>query len=138
MKEYWFEEISLGLSESFQVEITQEMMDKFREISSDVNPLHNDTEFAKARGYEDRVVYGMLIASQISTLGGVYLPGKYCLIHGVEIDFTRPVYVGDKLTISGTVKEIHESVRRLTIKFVIKNQTGKTVSKGILKAGCME
>lgn len=113
------------------------MMDKFRDISGDVNPLHNDTEFAKARGYEDRVVYGMLIASQISTLGGVYLPGKYCLIHGVEIDFARPVYIGDKLTISGTVKEIHESVRRLTIKFVIRNQTGKTVSKGILKAGCM-
>lgn len=113
MKEYRFEEISLGLSESFQVEITRE-----RWISSgiygDVNPLHNDTEFAKARGYEDRVVYGMLIASQISTLGGVYLPGKYCLIHGVEIDFARPVYIGDKLTISGTVKEIHESVRRLT------------------------
>ena len=126
MKEYRFEEISLGLSESFQVEITREMMDKFRDISGDVNPLHNDTEFAKARGYEDRVVYGMLIASQ-----------KYCLIHGVEIDFARPVYIGDKLTISGTVKEIHESVRRLTIKFVIRNQTGKTVSKGILKAGCM-
>ena len=82
MKEYRFEEISLGLSESFEVEITREMMDKFQDISGDVNPLHNDTEFAKVRGYEDRVVYGMLIASQISTLGGVYLPGKYCLIHG--------------------------------------------------------
>lgn len=33
MKEYRFEEISLGLSESFQVEITREMMDKFRDIS---------------------------------------------------------------------------------------------------------
>ena len=55
----------------------------------------------------------------------------------MEIDFARPVYIGDKLTISGTVKEIHESVRRLTIKFVIRNQTGKTVLKGILKAGCM-
>lgn len=57
----------------------------------------------------------------------------------MEIDFAHPVYIGDKLTISGTVKEIHESVRRLTIKFVIKNQTGKNcISKGILKAGCME
>ena len=55
MKEYRFEEISLGLSESFQVEITREMMEKFRDISGDVNPLHNDTEFAKARGYEDRI-----------------------------------------------------------------------------------
>ena len=51
MKEYRFEEISLGLSESFQVEITREMMEKFRDISGDVNPLHNDTEFAKARSH---------------------------------------------------------------------------------------
>ena len=44
MKEYRFEEISLGLSESFEVEITREMMDKFQDISGDVNPLHSDTE----------------------------------------------------------------------------------------------
>ena len=54
MKEYRFEEISLGLSESFEVEITREMMDKFQDISGDVNPLHNDTEFAKS---ETRIIF---------------------------------------------------------------------------------
>ena len=137
MNEYRFEDIYVGMEEAFRVTITEEMMSHFTEITGDINPLHNDEDFAKAMHHPSRVVYGMLTASFISTLGGVYLPGKYCLIQGVEVKFAKPVYIGDVLLVSGKVTELHESVGQLTIKVTIKNQDGTTVCKGKLKAGVM-
>ena len=94
MNEYKMSDLAVGMTESFSKKITAEMMEKFYEISGDENPLHRDAEFARTKGFEDRVVYGMLTASLISTLGGVYLPGKYCLIQGVETKFLKPVFIG--------------------------------------------
>ena len=76
------------------------MLEKFRDITSDVNPLHNDEAYAKERGYGGRVVFGMLCAGFYSTLAGVYLPGEHCLLHEVETKFKKPVFIGDTLTVS--------------------------------------
>ena len=101
MNEYTFDEIAVGDSESFSVTVTTEMMDRFRVDTGDINPLHNDESFALERGYTGRVAYGMLTASFLSTLAGVYMPGKWCLIQHVERDFPKPVYPGDTLTVTG-------------------------------------
>ena len=130
MKEYRFEDLYIGLTESFEVEITEEMMNSFLNVTGDENPLHNDKEFAKKQGYDNKVVYGMLTSSFVSKLVGVYLPGKYCLLQGLEAKYLRPVYDGDMLTISGTIDELHESVKRAVVKFAIINQHGKKVVKG--------
>lgn len=137
MNEYRFDDLQPGMEESFRKEITTEMMEAFRQLSGDINPLHCEVDFARERGYRDRVVYGMLTASLISTLGGVFLPGKYCLIQGVETKFTRPVYVGDVLTVTGKVAELHENVNQIKIQVTIANQNGEKVCKGILKAGIL-
>ena len=133
MNHYQFEELLPGVSESFSVEITQKMMEQFLSITNDENPLHTDEAFARARGYEGRVVYGMLTGSFLSTLAGMYLPGKYSLIHSMESKFLRPVYVVDTLTISGTVKEKEDAYRMLILALLIKNQNGEKVSKGTMQ-----
>lgn len=80
----------------------------------------------------------MLTASLISTLGGCYLPGKYCLIQGVEIRFAKPVFIGDTLEVIGEVSKVDKDLRYLEIKLTIKNQRGEKVLRGILKAGVMD
>ncbi len=138
MNEYRFEDLTIGLSESFEHVITEEEMTAFCNITGDINPLHCDSPFANEHGFENRVVYGMLTATLISTLGGVYLPGKYCLIQQVEIKFVAPVYIGDTLTVKGEVKELNESVRQAVIKVEIRNQEGKKVVRGNLYVGFLE
>ncbi len=113
-------------------------MQKFLTITGDVNPLHNDEMFAVEHGFEKPIVYGMLTASLISTLGGVYLPGELCLIQQIEVKFVAPVYIGDVLTVIGTIKEMSKSVRQAVIKVEIKNQKGKKVLKGNLYVGFVE
>ncbi len=133
MKEYTYDEVKVGLEESFQVTITEKMMEQFLQITGDENPLHRNAEYAQSRNYADKVVYGMLSASFYSTLAGMYLPGKYSLIHSMESKFLRPVYVGDTLTISGTVKEKEDAYRMLILALLIKNQNGEKVSKGTMQ-----
>ena len=135
MNHYTLADMQPGLTESFTVTVTQEMMDAFLGITGDCSPIHVDEEYAKGRGYPGRVVYGMLGASFFSTLAGVYLPGEHCLLHGVECKFARPVFVGDTLTISGTVTHVSEAVSEAEIKATITNQEGKKVTRGIIRAG---
>ena len=139
MNEYKFKDIKIGLEEKFQVSITEEMVEAFCKITGDVNPLHRDLEYAKSKGYQEKVVYGMLTSSFLSTLAGVYLPGKYSLIHSVEILFKKPVLISDSpLTIKGKVTEINEVFKQFTINFEILNNKDKKVSRGIMKVGILD
>lgn len=135
MNNYKFEDLKIGISESFSVTITEEMMDSFLSLSGDENPLHVNKEFAVSQGYSDRVVYGLLTTSFISKLIGVLLPGRYCLLHGIELKYSKPVYVGDILIVRGMVDELHKSVQRMTLKIEIINQDEKKVVKGKVEIG---
>ena len=138
MNEYKISDIFVGMKETFSATITEEMMQKFYDITFDENPLHTSDIFARERGFDNKVVYGMLTASMISTLGGCYLPGKYCIIQGVEIKFVKPVFVGDELVISGEVTKVEYDLRYLEIKVTIKNQKGEKVLRSLLKAGVID
>ena len=138
MNSYKFVDINVGLEESFSVRVSSEKLDKFLKISGDINPLHTDAEYSKSKGFSDRVVYGMLTSSFFSTLVGVYLPGKYCILQGVDIQFSTPVYIDDILTITGKVSYINEAYKQLEIKAVIINQDNKKVSKATIKVGVMD
>lgn len=137
MREYTFDEIEVGLTESFTAKITTEMEDMFRAITGDENPLHKDDDYAKEVSggkYESHVAFGMLTASLYSTIAGMYLPGKYSLIHSLErVDFKKPVFVGDELTVTGTVKEKQDDLHLIILDVVIRNQNNKVVSKAGMK-----
>lgn len=135
MNHYTLADITPGMTESFTVTVTPEMMDHFYAITGDNSPIHMDADYAADRGYPGRVVYGMLGASFFSTLAGVYLPGEHCLLHSVESKFVKPIFIGDTLTVSGKVSEVNESFSVITIKAQIVNQDGKKVTRGVIQAG---
>lgn len=138
MKEYLFDEIYEGLSESFEVTVTEEMMDRFRDMTGDVNPLHRDPAYGKEKGYPGVVCFGMLTASFLSTLAGVYLPGKYSLIQSVEVKFSKPVFPGETLKISGKVSEKNETFRFIRVKAEAKTLSGEKKMKAVMQIGVTE
>ena len=135
MNRYTLSELTAGTMEHFSVTVTREMMERFFTITGDQNPLHQDEAYAKQCGYPGTVVYGMLTASFLSTLAGVYLPGEHSLIHSVETKFTTPVFVGDTLTVSGEVSDVNEVFSIIMVKTKIVNQKGETVSRGKMQIG---
>ncbi len=138
MNDYRFEDISQGQTERFTRRITGEMMADFRALTGDENPLHTDAEAARERGFKDRVSYGMLTASMISTLAGMFLPGRNCLLMEVNSKFARPVYAGDELTVTGSVTKIDPIFRTIDVKTAITNDRGEKVYRGSYRAGFFE
>ncbi len=130
MNHYECSDLKVGMKESFSVTVDAEKLDKFREITGDVNPLHNDRDTALSRGYKDRVAFGMLSASFMSTLAGVYLPGERSLIQSVESKFLKPVTVGERLTVEGEITDMNDTVKRIEIKVTMLNSSGEKVLKG--------
>ena len=135
MNHYRLADLTPGVTESFTVTITEEMMAQFYAITGDNSPIHRDADYAAGRGYPGRVVYGMLGASFLSTLAGVYLPGEHCLLHGVDLKFAKPIFIGDTLTVTGVVDEVNDTFREITIKASIVNQDSKKVTRAVIRAG---
>jgi 3-hydroxybutyryl-CoA dehydratase len=79
-----------------------------------------------------------LTSTLYSTLVGVHLPGKYCILQGINIQYSKPVYVGDQLIISGKVHYINEAYKQIEIKAMIINQYDEKVSKATIKAGVID
>ena len=137
MNEFSYSELEIGHTETFSVEITEEKMDLFMKLSRDVNPMHQDEAFAKENGFPTKLVYGMLTASFYSTLAGVYLPGKFCLLQEISIKFIKPVYFGDVLTVCGKIEQKVDSFEILVIKARITNQNDRLVSRAVMKVGVL-
>jgi 3-hydroxybutyryl-CoA dehydratase len=138
MNDYRWSQLHEGMEARFSVAVTADMLEVFAALSGDRNPLHRDPAFAREAGFPDQVAYGMLTAAFYSTLVGMHLPGKFALIHEVDVAFPAPVLVGDQLTVSGTIVQLVEAYKRIEIKARIRNGAGATVSRARIKVGLHE
>ncbi len=135
MNEYRWDDLTVGLKHSFDATFTSEMVDDFARISGDVNPLHVDPDYAIAAGFPGPVIFGMMTSSLYSKLVGVYIPGKYALLQGMDINFHHPCFVGDTLTVTGEIIFLGGALRQMEIKATIRNQNKKLISKATIRAG---
>src|SRR5207247_8073170 len=69
------EDFEVGQHVTFTKTFTEDDVQRFIEITGDVNPLHVDEEFASRTQFGGRVLHGMLTASILSTMVGMVLPG---------------------------------------------------------------
>ncbi len=135
MNYYKLEDLKIGMKQEFHFNITEEMMEYFCKMTGDTNPLHCSLEYANKHGFSQKVVYGMLTASFLSTLAGVYLPGERSLIQSVEILFKAPVFPNDDLVLCGEVADINNEHGFITIKFSILKENNKKVCRGKMQVG---
>ncbi|RMF23115.1 MAG: hypothetical protein D6765_13520, partial [Bacteroidetes bacterium] len=107
------------------------------ELFADRNPLHTDAAFARAKGFEGRVMHGNILNGFLSHFVGEGLPLKNVVIQSQTIHFHRPVYLGEHLTLVVEVKSIHESVSTCELKFRFLNAAGEKVARGTLQIGLL-
>lgn len=130
-----YNELYIGMSKTFEVKITEKMLDLFIKISGDKNPMHADEEYAKSKNYPGRIIHGLLTSSFYSTLVGMYLPGEKCLLHGIDILYKNPVFINDELTIYGEISLLNDIYKIAEIKACIKNKLNKKVSVAKIRVG---
>jgi len=129
--EYTFDEIKIGQTKEFQITITESMVNDFAKISGDFSPIHMDEIYAKSTSFKKRVVHGMLLASFLSRVDGMYLPGKHALYFSQNIEFRNPCFIDDELTIESKVIDKSISTKILKIESKIFNQENKILLYGV-------
>lgn len=138
MNAYRWNELREGLSGEFEAELTRSMMEVFAQLSGDDNPLHTDSEFAKRAGFPGVVAHGMLISAFYSRLVGVYLPGRYSLLHGIEVELVKPAFIGDRLRVSGRITYLNSAYKRAEIRAAIHNGQDELISRAKIRVGLHE
>ena len=112
----YLEDMEIGLSRSIAKVMGDVEIESFAKISEDRNPIHLNDEAGKASIFKSRVAHGMLSASLFSALLGEYLPGHGAIYLSQTLQFTKPVYPGDKVVASVTVININNKKKQVTLK----------------------
>ena len=130
-EEYTFDEIKIGLKKEFSVSITDSLVNEFARISGDFSPLHMDSQYASETKFKQRVVHGMLLASFLSRVDGMHLPGKHALYFSQTLKFVNPCFLNDVVTVKSEVIDKSDSTKIITIKSEIINEDKKILVKGV-------
>jgi 3-hydroxybutyryl-CoA dehydratase len=128
-----YDDICIGQQESFMIKITASMVEKFSNLSGDLNPLHVDNEFAESSSFKKRIVHGMLLAAFFSQLIGMRLPGKNALYFSQTLNFRSPCYIDDEIQVIGKVIEKSDSTQIITVSTSIFNKSKTCLIDGIAK-----
>jgi 3-hydroxybutyryl-CoA dehydratase len=115
-----FEDIKIGMLESYSQIITDVDVKTYAGISGDHNPIHMNDEYAEKSRYKKRIAHGMISSSFFSALFGTKLPGKGCVYVNQSLNFKRPVYLNDTVTAIVTVTQIDSQKRRVFFDTVCK------------------
>lgn len=105
---YYFEDLEIGMADSFSKTITENDVLDFARLSGDMNPAHTNEEFARTTRMETRVAHGMLTASLISAVLGCKLPGPGCLYLNQTSNFRAPVKLGDTITARAVIRGLRQ------------------------------
>ena len=131
-----FSDLSIGQQASFEAVVSESDLDRFIELSGDVNPLHCDRDFARARGFGDRVVHGAYLSALVSRLVGVHLPGENCILQSMSLQFRSPLQVASRVRVEGAVDQLSEAVQAAVLKVsVTALEDGRTVASGKVHLG---
>ncbi|MDF1749677.1 MAG: SDR family oxidoreductase [Alphaproteobacteria bacterium] len=120
----------IGRSHELHIEITADLLTRFADYSGDVNPMHFDDAYAKARGLKARAAHGLSYASFVSTLIGMHLPGPGALWSHQTLRFIAPAYVGDIVILRGEVTRASSSNRSVNIAISAVTAEGTLLLQG--------
>lgn len=124
------ESLVVGQSVEVPTVVTAHMVELFAEATGDRNPVHLDEEFAAKTKFGGRIAHGMLTAGFVSAAIASKLPGPGSIYMGQTLRFTRPVKLGDTVTVKLEVVEIIAEKKRVRLSTVCTNQNGETVMEG--------
>jgi 3-hydroxybutyryl-CoA dehydratase len=120
----------IGRKASFSKTIAEFDVYSFAGITGDFNKIHVDEEYAKTTRFGKRIAHGMLISSFVSTALGTKLPGEGTINIKQELEFLKPVFIGDTITVLLEVVEVLYPKKYLKIKSQIVNQNNELVLNG--------
>lgn len=126
---FTYDALEVGQKASYEKQVEERDIQLFAALSGDRNPVHLDAEYAAGTLFKERIAHGMFSGALISAAIACELPGPGTIYLGQQLKFTRPVKLGDSLTVE---LEILEKLpkNRVRIATRVFNQNAEQVVDG--------
>lgn len=125
-----FDEIKVGDRADLTRRLKPQDIELFAVVSGDINPAHLDAEYAQSDMFHKVIAHGMWGGALISALLGTELPGPGTIYVTQNLNFRRPVGLGDTVTVQVTVTAKDAALHQVTLDCLCTNQDGDTVIQG--------
>ncbi|MCY1281271.1 (R)-specific enoyl-CoA hydratase [compost metagenome] len=126
---FTYDALEVGQKATFSTTVEERHIQLFAAVSGDRNPVHLDAEYAAGTLFKERIAHGMFTGALISAAIACEMPGPGSIYLGQQLKFTRPVKLGDSLTVE---LEILEKLpkNRVRIATRVFNQNAEQVVDG--------
>ena len=111
---------NVGEKASFTRTLSEGDVSLFIGATWDVNPFHTDENFSRQTRFGKRIVPGLLTASLLTHLGGLW----NFLATEMRFEFLAPVYIGDTVTAVAEIAAVDEKTGGVILDCHVTNTTG--------------
>jgi phosphotransacetylase/acyl dehydratase len=126
-----FDEIAIGDSASLSRTLQKDDIALFAIMSGDVNPVHLDESYSQANVWGHHIIgHGMWAGAVVSAVLGTRLPGPGTIYVEQDLQFLKPLGLGDTITVTITAKEKRPEKRIIIFDCQCKNQNSEAVVTG--------
>ena len=129
-------DLMVGQKTTRKLRLTEDHVRKYAELTGDHNPLHFDPEFAAKTPFGRPVVHGGLTSGILNALVAEDMPGPGTVFMSMDLKFTAPVFIGDTITATAEVLDLHDSKPVCTLAVEIVREDGVVVLSGT--TGCYQ
>ncbi len=125
-----YAELSVGQSARLIRTLTLADIQAFAAVSGDTNPAHLDPVYANDTLFHGVIAHGMWGGALISALLGTQFPGPGTIYLQQDLHFSRPVRIGDTLTVTVTVSAKDDAKEKVDLDCEVINQHAERVLYG--------
>ena len=111
-----FEDLSIGMTETYSKTVRSSDVVGFAEITGDRNPIHLSEHFAAKTPFKGRIAHGLYTAGLISAVIGTRLPGPGAIYISQTLKFLAPVKIGDTVDAIVEVNELNAERQRAKLR----------------------
>jgi 3-hydroxybutyryl-CoA dehydratase len=119
----------VGEKFGFRRTLTEADMTLFIGVTWDVNPYHTDETYARASRFQKRIVPGLLTASMLTHLGGLWA----FLATEMKFEFIAPVFIGNTVSAEVEVVEVDETLGWVLLRCRSVNEDNLEVLRAEIK-----
>lgn len=126
-----FNDFKIGDYISFTKKFSKRDYEKFKQLSGDSNPLHDDIVYGKASEFNKNIIPLHLLSAPLSSIAGMHFPGLSSLYLSNQIRALKPAYFYTNITYSAKIKQIN-SIKQSMILNVIVFNNSTVLMEGIM------
>jgi 3-hydroxybutyryl-CoA dehydratase len=108
--------------------IDKEVYEHFLAAFHDRSPVHVDEAYAHTRGFAGRVMHGTILNGFVSQFVGMHVPGRPALLLSVDLQYTAPCYLGDRLTLRARLAQKVDTLQAIVLHLQFHNVTQNVIA----------